>query len=206
MNELILALKVDFKNLEANGLVADYSCDLSCLSNLKTGTNLVLFLGSNIGNMTFQDSISFLKQIRKSMKIGDYLLIGFDLKKESRVIQRAYNDSKRISEKFNKNLLNRINKELGGHFNLELFNYLSIYDEKEGAIVSKLISKVDQTVEISSLNKVFSFAKGEAIHTESSYKYDQNDIEYLARKSGFSIIKNLFDKKNLFTNSIWQLK
>jgi dimethylhistidine N-methyltransferase len=206
MNELITALRVDFKNLKAIGLVADYSCDLSCLSNLKTGTNIVLFLGSNIGNMTFQDSISFLIKIRKSMKLGDYLLIGFDLKKESKIIQKAYNDSERISEEFNKNLLNRINKELGGHFNLDLFNYLSIYDENEGAIVSKLISKVDQTVEISSLNKVFFFAKGEAIHTESSYKYDQNDIKYLARESGFSIIENLFDKKHFFTNSIWQLK
>jgi dimethylhistidine N-methyltransferase len=206
MAELIRALKVDFKDLESNGLVSDYSCDLACLSNMKTGTNVVLFLGSNIGNMDFEQSIVFLRKIRTSLNTGDYLLIGFDLKKGAAILQRAYNDSEGISEKFNKNLLNRINKELGGNFDLNLFNYLSVYDVKEGAIVSKLISNKQQNVKIVSLNKVFSFAKGEAIHTESSYKYDLSDIQYLANKSGFSIIENLFDEKHFFANSVWQLK
>ncbi len=206
MNELIATLKIDFTDLESTGLVADYSCDLTCLSNMKTGTNFVLFLGSNIGNMDFNQSINFLRRIRRSLKIGDYLLIGFDLKKDVAFIQKAYNDSQGISEKFNKNLLYRINKELGGNFDLNLFSYSSIYNVKEGAIVSNLISKKQQTIEIKSLNKVFSFSKGETIHTESSYKYNQNDICYLAKKSGFSIIQNLFDNQHFFTNSIWQLK
>lgn len=206
MNELITSLKIDFKNLESNGLVADYSCDLSCLSNMKTGTNFVLFLGSNIGNMNFCQSINFLRTLRRSLNLGDYLLIGFDLKKDVTLIQNAYNDSHGISERFNKNLLNRINKELGGNFDLNQFNYSSVYNVKEGAIVSNLVSKKQQTVEISSLNKVFFFSKGEKIHTESSYKYNKNDIRYLAKKSGFTIVKNLFDKKHFFTNSIWQLK
>lgn len=103
-------------------------------------------------------------------------------------------------------MLNRINKELGGTFDLNIFDYLSIYDKKEGAIISKLISKKQQNVKISSLNKVFSFEKGETIHTESSYKYNQNDIFYIAEESGFSIIENLYDKKHFFANSLWQLK
>ena len=206
MYDLISALKSDFNDLESTGLVADYSCDLTCLKNMKTGTSLVLFLGSNIGNMDFSSSITFLKNIRRSLNIGDYLLIGFDLKKDPILLQNAYNDSQGISEKFNKNLLNRINKELGGNFDLSLFDYLSIYDKKEGAIISKLISKKQQKVKINSLNKVFSFAKGEAIHTESSYKYNQNDIFYISQKSGFSIIENLYDEKRFFTNSLWQLK
>ncbi len=206
MDDLISALKSDFNDLESTGLVADYSCDLTCLKNMKTGTNLVLFLGSNVGNMDFSSSITFLKNIRRSLNIGDYLLIGFDLKKDPILLQNAYNDSQGISEKFNKNLLNRINKELGGNFDLSLFDYLSIYDKKEGAIISKLISKKQQKVKINSLNKVFSFAKGEAILTESSYKYNQNDIFYISQKSGFSIIENLYDEKHFFTNSLWQLK
>ena len=206
MDDLISALKSDFNDLESTGLVADYSCDLTCLKNMKTGTKLVLFLGSNIGNMDFSSSINFLKNIRRSLNTGDYLLIGFDLKKDAIILQNAYNDSQGISEKFNKNLLNRINKELGGTFDLNLFSYLSIYDEKEGAIISKLISEKKQNVKISSLKKVFSFKKGESIHTESSYKYNQNDIFYIAEKSGFSIIENLYDKKHFFTNSLWQLK
>ena len=206
MDELISTLKIDFNDLESTGLVADYSCDLTCLKNMKTGTNLVLFLGSNIGNMDFNSSINFLKNIRRSLNTGDYLLIGFDLKKDAIILQNAYNDSQGISEKFNKNLLNRINKELGGTFDLTLFSYLSIYDKKEGAIISKLTSEKQQNVKISSLKKVFSFKKGESIHTESSYKYNQNDIFYIAQKSGFSIIENLYDKKHFFTNSLWQLK
>ncbi|MBK5133680.1 L-histidine N(alpha)-methyltransferase [Candidatus Bathyarchaeota archaeon] len=206
MADLINTLKRDFKNFESNGIVADYSCDLTCLRNMKKGTNLVLFLGSNIGNMNFSQSIIFLRRIRRSLNVGDYLLIGFDLKKDSTTLQNAYNDSQGISEKFNKNLLNRINIELGGNFDLNLFSYLSIYDLKEGAIVSKLVSKKQQLVKISSLNKVFSFTKGETIHTESSYKYDQNDIQQLAKKSGFSIIESLYDKHHFFTNSLWQPK
>ena len=206
MDDLINSLKRDFKNLDSNGLVADYSCDLTCLRNMKTGTNLVLFLGSNIGNMNFNQSISFLRRLRESLNLGDYLLIGFDLKKDATTLQNAYNDSQGISEKFNKNLLNRINIELGGNFDLNLFSYLSIYDLKEGAIVSKLVSKKQQIVKISSLNKVFSFTKGETIHTESSYKYNQNDIQHLAKKSGFSIIESLYDKHHFFTNSLWQPK
>jgi len=206
MDDLISTLKNDFNDLESTGLVADYSCDLTCLKNMKTGTNLVLFLGSNIGNMDFSSSITFLKNIRRSLNTGDYLLIGFDLKKDATILQNAYNDSQGISEKFNKNLLNRINKELGGTFDLNIFDYLSIYDKKEGAIISKLISKKQQNVKISSLNKVFFFEKGETIHTESSYKYNQNDIFYIAEESGFSIIENLYDKKHFFANSLWQLK
>ena len=206
LDELIKSLKVDFKDLESTGLVADYSCDLTCLKNMKTGTNLVLFLGSNIGNMDFNQSIDFLKRIRCSINLGDYLLVGFDLKKDIKILEAAYNDSEGVSEQFNKNLLKRINKELGGNFDLKLFDYYSIYDAKEGAIVSKLISKEAQIVKIDSLDKVFSFSKGEAIHTESSYKYNLNDIAYLATKSGFLITKNLFDKKHLFVNSIWQAK
>ena len=205
MTEVINALKKDFKDLEATGLIADYLRDLTCFSRIKTGTNVVLFLGSNIGNMDFRHSINFLKNIRRSLNKGDYLIIGFDLKKDPSILQRAYNDSQGLSEKFNKNLLNRINKELGGNFKLDLFGYSSRYDIKEGAIVTKLVSKKKQNVYIRSLEKVFSFEKGETIHTESSYKYNQKDIQYLAKKSGFKIIENLFDDQKFFVNSLWQL-
>lgn len=206
INEVINALNVDFKDIEVNGFIADFSCNLECLSNIKTGINLILFLGSNIGNMDYKQSIIFLKNIKKSLKIGDFLLIGFDLKKDPIILNRAYNDSRGLSEKFSKNLLNRINKELGGNFKNDFFSYSSVYDPQIGAVVTNLVSKQNHSVYINSINKVFSFKKGEKIHTESSYKYNQKDIEILAKKSGFRVIKNLFDDQNFFTDSLWQVR
>jgi uncharacterized SAM-dependent methyltransferase len=166
---------------------------------------VVLFLGSNIGNMNPCEAKSFLIRLWNSLNHDDFILIGFDIKKDIKKLIRAYNDNQDITAEFNKNLLYRINKELGGEFDADKFEYFSTYDPQDGAIKSYLISKERQRVYIHAIQKQFHFDAYEAIHTESSYKYDIKDIINLAEKNGFKIEKNYFDKKKYFTNSLWRV-
>ncbi|MGD9246108.1 MAG: L-histidine N(alpha)-methyltransferase, partial [Desulfobacterales bacterium] len=148
---------------------------------------------------------NFLIKLWNSLNHDDFILIGFDLKKNIKKLIRAYNDDQDITAKFNKNLLYRINKELGGEFDADKFEYFSTYDPQDGAIKSFLVSRKRQSVYINAIRKHFTFNKYEAIHTESSYKYDTKDIINLADKNGFKIEKNYFDKKKYFTNSLWRV-
>lgn len=206
VENLIENLNDDYDELKITGLVSEYFQGLKYVSGIDVKTKVVLFLGSNIGNMEPGESDEFLRGIHDSLEHGDYLLIGFDLKKEAEILTRAYNDAAGITAQFNKNVLLRINKELGGTFNLDNFDYHSVYDPQESAIKSYLISTEKQEVYISAIDSLIKFEKWEAIHTETSYKYDEADIEEMAAKSGFIIKKNLYDSWHFFTDSLWQVR
>ena len=118
----------------------------------------------------------------------------------------AYDDSKGITRQFHKNLLFRINRELEGSFDPDLFTYRCIYDSKINAIQSYLVSSIDQRVHIKGLDSDIYFEKGEMIHTESSYKYRESDIDKMAQSTGFERIKNLKDSRRFFVDSLWQVK
>ena len=138
------------------------------------------------------------------MSSEDLVLIGFDLKKDPDVIKSAYNDSKGVTRDFNFNLLIRINKELGGRFDIDNFLHKPEYDPETGAATSYLVSKTDQKVSIDVLQKEFSFVASEKIFMEVSQKYDLEEISELARMSGFKIITNLHDERKYFVDSLWQ--
>lgn len=206
------AIKTFTRNMNARipgirikGVVSEYFKGLRWLSNQNKKSNVVLFLGSNIGNFEPPEADTFLSRLWEACNDRDFLLIGFDLKKEISVLLDAYNDSQGITALFNLNLLSRINRELGGHFDLEQFKYYSNYDSVPGSIKSYLISRQRQSVTIDKLNRSFSFESGESIHTESSTKYQLEDIEDLARRNGFSIIHHFFDSRRYFTDSLWQV-
>ncbi len=199
-------LKAQIPDIHIKGLVSEYFKGLKWLSNQNHCTNVVLFLGSNIGNFEPPEADVFLSSLWNACNDGDYLLIGFDLKKEIRLLLDAYNDSKGITALFNLNLLSRINRELDGHFNLDQFKYYSTYDSLSGAIKSYLISQQKQSVTIDKLSRTFTFKSWESIHTESSYKYLIDDIEELAQKNGFVIIEHFFDSRHYFVDSLWQLQ
>jgi L-histidine N-alpha-methyltransferase len=206
VENLIENFNEDYDELKITGLVSEYFQGLKYLSGIDVKTKVVLFLGSNIGNMEPGESHEFLRGIHDSLENGDYLLIGFDLKKEAEILTRAYNDAAGITAQFNKNVLLRINKELGGTFNLDRFAFHSVYEPQQSAIKSYLISTEKQEVYISAIDILFKFEKWEAIHTESAYKYDEAEIEKMAAKSGFIIKKNLYDSWRFFTDSLWQVK
>lgn len=196
----------EFSNLHIDSKVGDY---FHVLQNLRSENKLrevVLFLGSNIGNFKEEDAIKFLKEIGKNLSEGDKLLIGFDLKKDPQVILKAYNDKEGVTRQFNLNLLERINEELGGNFELENFMHYPVYDPYTGQARSYIVSLKDQEVYIEEVEKSFSFKSWEPIFVEVSQKYTLSDIERIASLSGFKIEKNLFDKRKYFVDSIWALK
>jgi len=196
-------LNKEYPCLNIKGLITDYFQGLTWLSQQNNSQNVVLFLGSNIGNFSPREAMDFLKHLRKSINKGDYLLIGFDLKKDKDTMVKAYNDAQGITEQFITNILSRINCELGGEFDLDRFRYFSTWDDLSGAIQSYLISTCEQKIYIRDLNTSFTLNHGEVIHTESSYKFTTDQCTVMAEESGFEIVENYFDDRNYFVDSLW---
>lgn len=203
---LVGGLAENCPHLIIEGLVAEYFDGLEWLSNLNEQHNVVLFLGSNIGNFNHSEARVFLYSLWNDFNDGDHILIGFDLKKDTPQLVRAYNDSQGITAQFNLNLLRRINRELGGNFNLDQFQYYSSYNVLSGAVESYLVSCNKQVVYIETLNQSFCFQAWEPLHTEYSYKFLESDISLLAEETGFNIVNQLCDSKQYFTDSLWQVR
>jgi uncharacterized SAM-dependent methyltransferase len=128
----------------------------------------------------------------------DLLLVGFDLIKAEEVLERAYNDKAGYTADFNLNLLHRINRELGANFDVNNFEHLALYNTRQNRIEMHIKSKIDQFIHLKGCKDSIPIKKGESIHTESSYKYDEQKIENLASRSGFLVEQNFRDDKNWF--------
>jgi dimethylhistidine N-methyltransferase len=206
VREMSQDMKQEFPDLDFSGIVSEYFDGIRWISKYDNRPNLVLFLGSNIGNFHRNEAMTFLRSLWNSLNDQDLVMIGFDLKKNLETLNRAYNDSKGVTRQFNLNLLRRINHELDGDFNLEAFEHYSTYDVFTGAVESYLVSLEKQTVFIGAIGQSFKFEPFEPIHTEYSYKYLESDIGYLADETGFVREINLFDSKHWFVDSLWKVK
>lgn len=207
IEELILTLeeKIPDSSLNVQGIVAEYFDGLKWLAERETRKSLVLFLGSNIGNFDRPGTRRFLQHLWNCLKPDDLALIGFDLKKNIDVLNGAYNDSRGVTRRFNFNLLERINRELGGNFDLDKFAFYSRYNVLSGAVESFLVSMEAQQVLVEDLEKIFSFEAWEAIHTESSYKFLESDIVCLAAEAGFVVERQFLDPSGYFADSLWRV-
>lgn len=203
LNNLSDSLKFKYPKLKMRPIQGDYSKVLNDLSLLPE-KKLVLFLGSNLGNCDYRDASCFLRRVYDGLNKNDLLLLGLDLKKNPETIVRAYSDSQGITSRFNFNLLDRINKELGGDFDPKNFRHFVNYNPETGEVKSYLISKKPQKVYIQALDKSFHFNAWEPIHTENSNKFDFPQITSLAEESGFTISKSFFDSNNYFTDTLWK--
>lgn len=199
-------LKETFPGLQVKEQQGDYFEALSRLKHDESSRNVVLFLGSNIGNFTDDKAIAFMNRLSNSLTKDDLLLIGFDLKKDPAVILDAYNDQAGITRTFNLNLLQRINDELGGNFDPDKFQHFPVYDPLTGTTKSYLVSTEEQTISLDALNISFHFKPWEVIHTEISQKYDLEAIENLAENSGFTVVEHYFDCKHYYVDSVWRVK
>lgn len=207
MRTLVDTVAKQTPRVAMEGLVSEYFDGISWLGNAAPDRrNLVLFLGSNIGNFNRGQSRAMLLRLWEAANDGDLVLIGFDLKKDIEILLDAYNDPSGVTAAFNKNLLLRINNELGGEFALDRFRHFSTYNVFSGAMESYLVSLEAQTVYIDALHSAFTFGPWEPIHTEYSYKYLVSDVEGLAEHVGFTIEAHLFDEKRWFLDSIWRVK
>lgn len=192
------------KNLLIHGIIGEYLDGLKFIKKESKNKQLVLFLGSSIGNFDRKQSKKFLKAIYKNINNNSYVLIGFDLKKNISTLNNAYNDSSGLTKKFNLNLLNRINNDLKGNFKLKNFIHFGSYNPLLGAMESYLISLIKQSIHIKKLNKNFEFDTFEPIHLEFSFKYSKSDILDIAKSSNFKITKIYTDSKNYFIDSLWK--
>ncbi|MEO8071795.1 MAG: L-histidine N(alpha)-methyltransferase [Acidobacteriota bacterium] len=204
LNVLNEKFKKQFPDLNIQPEQGDYFKTLETFKKKSRKKKIILFLGSNIGNFSEEQALEFFKHLREMMTEKDFLFIGFDLHKNPKTLLRAYADSLGITAKFNLNLLKRINRELGGNFNVEEFKHYASYHPTERAARSFLISQKDQTIRIESLGKEFEFEQWEPIFMEVSQKYNLAMIEKLAGESGFEVVKNFFDESRFYTNSLWK--
>ncbi|MFQ5498635.1 MAG: L-histidine N(alpha)-methyltransferase [Candidatus Zixiibacteriota bacterium] len=202
MKELSESMAERFPDVEMSGLVSDYFSGLKWLNNRYGQRNFVLFLGSSIGNFTHVQALVFLRNMWNCLSHGDYALIGFDLKKDIELLLQAYNDSQGITRAFNMNLLERINRELGGEFDFDAFRHFGTFDLFSGGMESYLVSLKRQSVYIDMIGRSFELEPWEPIHTEYSYKYLISDIEKLASESGFVIDQHILDSRQYFADSI----
>lgn len=184
------------------GIVAEYFDALSVLDERDKPRDVVLFLGSNIGNFEPAEAVRFLRGVRATLAGGDLLLIGFDLIKDRVTIERAYNDRQGVTREFNFNLLDRINRELGGDFRREAFEHEAPYNAQLRRMESWFISRRDQAVRIDALDRTFDFRRGEGIHVESSYKFSEAGIHRLAAAAGFTVERQFFERRHWFVDSL----
>lgn len=206
LNKLIYELSQELTEMNFSPIHSDYFNGLKSLNMKSTRRNLVLFLGSSIGNFDPIAIREFLYHLWETLNNGDYVLLGFDLRKDVDVLIRAYNDSDGITREFNLNILKRINRELGGNFNTDKFRHFPTYNVYSGAMESYLLSTETQVVSVEALQQSFSFQAIEPIHVECSYKYLASQIEELARSTGFTYLQNFTDSRQYFLDVLWQVK
>ena len=197
LTQSTITFRKKFPALEILPVCADYlqPFDLPPRSGLANRT-VVYFPGSTIGNLEPEDATEFLKKVADMVGPGGALLMGVDLKKPKAILERAYNDSAGVTAQFNLNLLARANRELGSDFDLRGWRHRAVYNEKAGRIEMHLISLRPQTVNIA--DAAFSFAPGEHIITEFSYKYSPSEMIALAGAVGLRFEKIWTDEQKLF--------
>jgi uncharacterized SAM-dependent methyltransferase len=208
IKHLVASLKPKFKgtSIEVTGLAADYFQGLETLTHDRTKRNLVLFLGATIGNQDYPSAGKFLRRLWGSLNDGDYVIIGFDLMKNPRLLYQAYNDPEGVFQKFNLYMLDRINRELGTDFVESNFVQQAHYNAGSHAVESHVYSIKEQTVQIPGLDKELHFKAWEGIQTEQSYKFTLREIEELALDNGFEIVEYLFDSRKYYVDPIWRVK
>jgi dimethylhistidine N-methyltransferase len=203
LEETARILLETYPGLEITAIAGEYGDGLRQLRAMPEDPKLILWLGSNVGNFERPDAAAFLRATRETMRTRDRLLVGIDLRKDPGVLEPAYDDSRGVTARFNLNLLARINRELGGHFDLAAFRHRAVYDEEIGRIEMYLVSTRPQRVAIDGLGLQVPFAAGESIHTENSYKYSIAEIEALAEAAGLQTEARWFDAGDRFSLNLF---
>ena len=191
-------LCTDYKNLKVTGIIDTYKNGLDFIERYDDKPNLIAFLGSSFGNFSEEEGNDFLKKVHDLMKSSDYFLIGLDLKKDNGILLNAYNDSKGLTAKFNLNVLQRINRELGANFEISQFAHQASYNQAKGRIEMYLRSLVNQTVSIPESNLTLKLFENELIHTENSHKFTISQVYTMFGKIGLDIVQTWFDTNKYF--------
>lgn len=191
-------LALSFPHVQVQAVLGSFSMQENWSTIIRPeNRNVLFFPGSTIGNLEPPEVPTFLSTWRHMLGPQAAAIIGVDQKKDIGIINAAYNDSKGITAEFEKNVLVRINRELGGNFDLSNFNYKGFYDHERGRVEMHLESKQQHTVNLST--EAITFDKSELIRIENSYKYSIPEFHFLARISGWSPVATLTDQRSLFS-------
>jgi len=204
IDSLAATLKLELPEVSVDPEIGEYFEVLERLKDYKARKKVIMLLGSNIGNLLHPRAIDFLTKLQETMTDDDLLFMGFDQKKDPQTILDAYNDPTGITAAFNKNILTRINNELGGNFDLKKFKHWERYDPETGTAKSFLVSQESQKVHIEALELEINFEPWETIHTEISQKYDDKIVEWLADESGLTIETHFTDSKDYYKNYVFR--
>ncbi len=186
-----------FPGLRVLPVCADFAKPLAMPHEIAGRPRLGFFPGSTIGNLAEDAAVELLANMSKIVGKGGRLVIGADLKKDSKQLIAAYDDAAGVTAAFNLNLLKRANRELGANFDVSQFDHLATYDADKGRVALYLVSQADQTATV--LGREFAFAAGEHIHTEYSHKYDVDGFQAMAARAGWQPVNVWTDEQRLFS-------
>jgi dimethylhistidine N-methyltransferase len=200
LEEARTRLEAELPEVTVEPIVADYTEGMRQNNAASAaGRRLVLYIGSSIGNFSPADAVEVLRGVRTQLAAGDCLLLGADMVKDTDLLLAAYDDAAGVTAKFNKNLLVRINRELDGNFNPQLFRHQARWNEEHSRIEMHLESLLPQRVAVRALDMEVRFSRGETIHTENSYKFTDQRVLSLLTRAGFRLRKQWSDANRWFT-------
>jgi dimethylhistidine N-methyltransferase len=185
------------EQISVRPVIADFSHGFGFLRDIP-GKKLVLYLGSSIGNFDPDAAVTMLNEIRNELNAGDALLIGTDMAKDRSILLPAYDDAQGVTQAFNKNILHRLNRELGADFDVNSFHHVAVWNPKQSRMEMHLESLRAQEIDISALGLRLKLSKGDRIHTENSYKYTMPMVRRMVSGGGFRLSQSWFDRKKWF--------
>jgi len=188
-----------YDDLEVRAVASEYEEGLRHLRRENGRAKVIAWLGSTIGNLDREEARAFVGEVREAMHRDDRMLLGVDLRKACGELVPAYDDAQGVTARFSLNLLERINRELGGRFDVSQFRHQADYHEREGRVAIHLVSEVRQRVEIDALGLAVDFDAGEGIHIEDSYKYSVGEIRGLAEEAGLAVEATWLDDDGRFS-------
>ena len=197
LDEAVGTLSESLPGARVQPLVADYTEGYQNLPR-PSGRRLALYIGSSIGNFEPDAAKNVLQQLRGELRAGDHLLLGTDLRKEEATLLAAYDDAAGVTAAFNKNVLARINAELGADFDLDRFTHQARWNREASRMEMHLVSRGGQRVSIPALKLDVDFANGESIHTENSYKFSRKSVASLLNSGGFRAAQQWTDPEGRF--------
>jgi len=197
------AVRRDVPRVTVLPVEADFTRDFDLPSQIRNRPRVGFFPGSTIGNFEPADATEFLRQAGRILGSGATMIVGVDCIKDTAVLNAAYDDAAGVTAEFNLNILHRMNRELGGDFDLGSFRHRAFYDVANHRIEMHLESLRPQTVHVAGRN--FTFAKGETIHTENSYKYTIESFRSLAQEAGWRPVATVTDARDWFAVHVLKL-
>ena len=194
----------EYRHLTVQAMHADFAGHPEVVRAFQVEKKALAFFGSSLGNFTREESAAFLRQSASIMNPEDVFLLGIDLKKSPDILVPAYDDAQGVTAAFNLNVLHRINRELGGQFDVQSFEHVALYNDEKGRIEMHLRSRHAQHIPITKIEQVVSFQAGETIHTENSCKYTVEEVRALGEQAGLDLSHTWFDRQHYFLLALFR--